>query len=52
VNVAIKLSEKMAGSNININWPRSGIKGKIGKGESSVFALLTKIEPTVTEKVG
>jgi hypothetical protein len=46
------MSEKVAGSHININWPRSGIKGKIGKGESSVFALLTKIEPTVTENEG
>jgi hypothetical protein len=42
------MKEKVAGSNININWPRSGFKGKFGKGESSVFALLTKIEPTVT----
>jgi hypothetical protein len=50
VNYRIEITEKEhADRPININWPRTGIAGKLNGNESSVAAVLCKIEPTATQ---
>lgn len=46
----MEISEKEEAERpININWPRSGIKGKLNGNESQTLAILCKIEPTTTQ---
>jgi len=43
----IKFSEKQNhAADLNLNWPRSGIKGTLGANETAVIALIEKTTPT------
>jgi hypothetical protein len=46
INYKIKLSEVEPNSDINLNWPRSGVKGSLDVGETAIVCILGKLEPT------
>jgi len=43
INYKIKLSDK--GKPVNLNWPRTGIKGSLDVGETRVVCVLAKTRP-------
>jgi hypothetical protein len=42
----IHMSELVPNSDINLNWPRCGVKGALDVGETAVVCLLGKVTPT------
>jgi hypothetical protein len=46
INFKINMSELVPNSDINLSWPRSGVKGALDVGETAVVCLLGKMRAT------
>lgn len=43
----IKLSQKSENVDVNLHWPRTGIRGSLDVGETQVVCVLAKVRPEV-----